>query len=113
MAAAPRNLARRIFIIINFITVVLFLLACCNTFLRPGQWWFIGLLGLVFPFLLLLLVFFFVICLFLRTRWAWLSLVALLLGYRDIRAVTAFHFGTGFTMTKSENSIRVLTWNVN
>jgi endonuclease/exonuclease/phosphatase family metal-dependent hydrolase len=52
------------------------------------------------------------VCLFLRTRWAFFSLAALLLGYKDIRALTAFHFGAGFDMTKKENSIRVLTWNV-
>ena len=113
MAARPRNFARRFFIVINLMTVVLFLLSCFISFLHPGKWWFIAILGLVFPFLLLLLLFFFVLCLFFRSRWAWISLAALLLGYKDIRALTAFHFGTGFNMTKSENSIRVLTWNVN
>src|SRR5882724_11743644 len=112
MAAAPRNFARRFFIITNFIIVVLFLLACCNSFLHPGRWWFIAILGLVFPFLLLLMLFFFVVCLFIRSRWAFFSLAALLLGYKDIRALTAFHFGAGFNMTKNENSIRILTWNV-
>ena len=49
-------LARRVFIILNIITVLLFLLACANAFLHPGRWWLISLLGLIFPLLLLLLL---------------------------------------------------------
>jgi endonuclease/exonuclease/phosphatase family metal-dependent hydrolase len=113
MAANHRNFAWRFFIVTDFIIVLLFILASCNSFLHPGTWWFIAILGLVFPFLLMLVIFFFVLCLFFRSRWALFSLAALLFGYKDIRALTGFHFGAGFNMAKSENSIRVLTWNVN
>ncbi len=55
------TLTRRLFITLNIVTLVLFLLACTNVFLHPGKWWMISLLGLIFPFLLLAVFCFFVV----------------------------------------------------
>ncbi|MBA4168191.1 MAG: hypothetical protein H0X41_11745, partial [Chitinophagaceae bacterium] len=46
MAYVFRKITKRIFIIINIVAASVFLLACCNSFLNPQQWWFIALLGL-------------------------------------------------------------------
>ncbi|WP_315819498.1 endonuclease/exonuclease/phosphatase family protein [Paraflavitalea speifideaquila] len=103
---------RKAFFIISHIGIVaLFLLSCANAFLHPEKWWFFALLGLAFPFLLILVVLFLLFWSLFRSRWAFLSLAALLLGYTNIRALIGFHPG-GFTPTKQEKSIRVLSWNV-
>ncbi len=109
---AIRKLTKRIFIIANIVTVVLFLLACANAFLHPDKWWFFAILGLAFPFLLAINVGFLLFWLLFRSRWALLPLVALLVGYTNIRALIGFHFTAGFEQEKKENTIRILSWNV-
>jgi endonuclease/exonuclease/phosphatase family metal-dependent hydrolase len=112
--AILKLLARRVFIILNIITVLLFLLACANAFLHPGKWWLIALLGLIFPLLFLLLVCFVLAGIFLPgwRRWSLISFLALLIGWSNIHSFLALHPGNGFTSAKAAGSIRVLTWNV-
>ena len=112
--ALLRNVTRRLFITLNIITVILFLLACANSFLHPGRWWLVSLLGLIFPLLLLLLLLFFIIGLFLShyRLWSLISLVTLLIGWSNIRSFVAMHPAAGFTMKKPPGAIRIMTWNV-
>lgn len=109
---AIRTFTRRFFIIANIITVAFFLMAAANAFLHPDKWWFFAILGLAFPFLLVLTLLFLICWLIARSRWALLSLAALLLGFTNIRALIGFHFGADFQEKKIENSLRILTWNV-
>lgn len=108
---AIRTIAKRFFIIFHIGIVALFLLSCANAFLHPEKWWFIAILGLAFPFLLILVILFLLLWTLFRSRWAFLSLAALLLGYSNIRALIGIHPG-GFKLTKEAKSIRILTWNV-
>jgi endonuclease/exonuclease/phosphatase family metal-dependent hydrolase len=112
MAFVFRKITKRVFIIINIIAGCVFLLACCNSFLNPQQWWFIAMLGLAFPFLLLIVILFLIFWLLFRSRWALLSAICLLLGYSNIRALVGFHFGREYTEKKPETALRILTWNV-
>jgi len=112
--AILRKFTHRLFIVLNILAVLLFLLACANSFLHPGRWWIIALLGLLFPLLLLLLICFLIIGISVRTfrPWAVMSLVALLLGWSNIHSFFALHPLSHFTPEKPPHSIRVLTWNV-
>jgi endonuclease/exonuclease/phosphatase family metal-dependent hydrolase len=112
MARFVRTLARRILIALNIVVVVLFLLACSNAWLHPAEWWYISLLGLGFPFILILVIVFLAIWISVRSRWALLSLVALLLGFTNIRAFFGFHFNDRFRAEKEKDAIRILTWNI-
>ena len=56
MAKFVRKFTKRIFIISNIIVVIFFLLACANFYLSPQQWWFIAIMGLAFPYLLILVL---------------------------------------------------------
>jgi endonuclease/exonuclease/phosphatase family metal-dependent hydrolase len=109
---AIRTFTRRFLIVANIITVAIFLMACANAFLHPDRWWFVAILGLAFPFLLLLTLIFLVGWSLVRSKWIFLSLGALILGYSNIRALVGFHFSTSFAEAKKENTIRILTWNV-
>lgn len=109
---AIRTFTRRFFIVTNIITVAVFLMACANAFLHPDKWWFIAILGLTFPFLLLLTLIFLIGWSLVRSKWVFLSLGALLLSYTNIRALVGFHFSSKFEEAKKENTIRILTWNV-
>jgi endonuclease/exonuclease/phosphatase family metal-dependent hydrolase len=112
MAPVFRKITKRVFIIINIVVCSLFLLACCNAFLPPQQWWFIALLGLTFPFLLAIVATFLIFWIVFRSRWAFLPLACLILGFTNIRAAISFNFGKTFKEEKPEGSIRLLTWNV-
>jgi endonuclease/exonuclease/phosphatase family metal-dependent hydrolase len=110
-----RKFSRRLFIILNGLVVLLFLLACANSFLHPGKWWLISLLGLVFPYLFLLVLCFFFISLFTRSfrRWSLLSVAALLIGWSNIRHFIALHPGSTFTDERHPGTtLRILTWNI-
>lgn len=112
MAPVFRKFTKRVFIVSNIIVSSLFLLACCNSFLPPQQWWFIALLGLTFPFLLVLVAAFGLLWLIFRSRWALLPVLTLLIGYTNIRALVGFHYGKTVTAQKPKGSIRIMTWNV-
>lgn len=109
-----RNFTRRLFIILNIIVVVLFLLACANPLLHPAKWWFISLLGLSFPFLLFAVGCFFILGLFVSSHraWALLSLVTLLIGWSNIHSFLALNPGRPFSLPKTPHSLRLMTWNV-
>ena len=112
MALVFRKFTKRVFIIINIVLSSLFLLACCNAFLPPHQWWFVALLGLTFPFLLVFVAAFCFFWIIFRSRWALLSLFTLLVGYSNIRALVGFHYGIKVQDEKPTGTLRVLTWNV-
>jgi len=103
---------KRTFVTANIITTVFFLLACCNAFLHPQQWWFIALLGLSFPFLLLIVIGFLILWSLFRSKWVFLPLATLILGYSNIRALIGFHFAKKQTETRQPGTLRVMTWNV-
>jgi endonuclease/exonuclease/phosphatase family metal-dependent hydrolase len=110
-----RNFTRHLFILLNGLAVLLFLLACANSFLHPAKWWFISLLGLAFPYLFVLVFGFFLAALFLRAyrRWSLLSLAALLIGWSNTRHFLAMHPGDRFHEARQPGTtLRVLTWNV-
>jgi len=109
-----RILTRRLFIVLNIVTVILFLLACTNSILHPGRWWLIALLGLIFPLLLFLLVCFFVAGIFVPgwRRWGLICLVALIIGWPNIHSFIALHPFNSFHAEKAPGSVRIMTWNV-
>jgi endonuclease/exonuclease/phosphatase family metal-dependent hydrolase len=112
--AMIRTFTRRLYIVLNCLAILLFLLACANALLHPGRWWVISLLGLLFPLLLLIVVCFCMVGLFVRSfrPWSLLSLIALLIGWPNIHSFLAFHPGSHFSQERQPGSLRVLTWNV-
>ena len=103
--------AKRIFIILNIVVVIPYLLVCLVPFLDAGKFWFIALLGLVFPVLLFFVFAFFIVWLFARSRWAFLSLIAMLVSWQQLSVVFSLHPGK-FVISKDSSTIRVFSWNV-
>ena len=112
MARFVRTFTKRLCIILNVVIAGLFLIACANAWLHPSRWWFFSLLGLGFPVLLLFSFCFLVFWLILRSKWAVLSALCLLIGFSNIRVFLGFHFATSFKQQKQNGALRVLTWNV-
>ncbi|RYY59161.1 MAG: hypothetical protein EOO05_14170 [Chitinophagaceae bacterium] len=104
---------RLIGIILHLVTAILFILVCLTPFLDPQYFWFIAILGLGFPFLLAVVVLFLIWRAVQRSRWAWLSVALLLVGFQQVRAVMGFHFfQPAFEEVKQQKDLRVLYWNV-
>lgn len=113
MASKLRIFTKRFFIGSNVCIALTFLLACLVPSLEPGSWWFISLLALAYPFLLLLvLVFMTGWLMVLRPKYALISFFALLLGVKSIFTFFAFNTPRSFSMDKAPGTIRVLSWNV-
>ncbi len=70
-------------------------------------------MGLGFPVLLILLFIFLVFWLILRSKWAVLSAVTLLIGLGNIRVFLGIHFAaSSFKLQKEKDAVRIMTWNV-
>lgn len=107
-----RKLTKRFFIASNIVAVIIFLIACLAAYCNPVTYWFVALMGVGFIFITLLVVFFFIFWLIFRSRWCFLSLAALGLGWFQIHALFAFNPGSTFNQAKQPGSFRILTWNV-
>lgn len=107
-----RKVTKRIFILVNAGVVLFFLIACANRFLEPSVFWMFSLLSLVFPFLLFFVLAFLIFWALFRSKWMLLSLVALVLGYSNIRALIGFNSDQPYVIAKDINTIRIMSWNV-
>ncbi len=103
---------RRILTFTNLGVIIVYLLVCLVPFINTGENWFIALSGLGFPLLLFALILFIIIWAVLKSKWFWVSIIALLLGFQQITAVFAFHLPKEFSFDKQPNTLRVMQWNV-
>src|ERR1035438_972148 len=110
----PRKISifRVFFIVLNVITLILYLISCLCPFLNTSEDWYLALPGLVFPLIFFALLFFIILWMFLKSKWWLISSIVLLLGFQQIFAAFAFHFSTTFSSEKAPNTLRVLQWNV-
>jgi len=107
-----RRFTIRFFLLSNIIIGILFLLSCCNAFLHPDKWWFISLLAFLFPLFLILLIIFLFIWLFIRRLNVIISLLCLVIGWKNIHAFFGFSLASHDFSHKDSAALRIMTWNV-
>ena len=112
MARILRKVSKKFFIVTNIALAVVFLLVCCTSFLSPGRYWYIAVLGIGFPFIVLALVLFLFFWLFIKSRWAILPLLTLLIGWSQVNALFGLHLFSSFKTEKPAGALRVMQWNV-
>ena len=112
MTSKRSHVIRRILFVINIIVIVAYLLTCLIPFVDPSKFWFISFLGLGFPIIAFTLLAFVLIWIIYKSKWAWLSILVLVIGYKQLNAAFAFHLAGEFTKTKSPKTIRILQYNV-
>ena len=112
MATAFRRFTKRVLIILNIIVAAIFLLACLAPYLDTSTWWFMSVLALGFPFLLIAVILFFIFWLFVKFKYVVISVIALLTGWKNISRLFAVHPQTTFNYAKSQAVLRIVTWNV-
>jgi endonuclease/exonuclease/phosphatase family metal-dependent hydrolase len=107
-----KRIFNRFFIIINCIFAGIFLTACLVPYLNPSVWWFMGLLGIAIPYLALLLVFSIFFWWVVSAGWSLLSILTLLVGWKQLTVLFATHKYETFTEKKDSTYLRIIDWNV-
>lgn len=107
-----RRAAGNFFLLGYIIATVLFVVASLTTYVNPANWWHVGFVALLFPYLLIVLIILTIICLFFRPKFALIGIVAILLSYNNIGNLFAIGPAKEFALVKDEGHIRVMTWNV-
>lgn len=107
-----RRLTRSFFIIINIIAAVLFLLGCYGYLFDPHYYWPIGFLTLSTFYFLLILVGFIFFWLFIKPHRTLISVIAILIAFKPVSNIIAFHFSNTFSKAKPADALRVMNWNV-
>lgn len=105
-----RLLTKKLLFVINGLAVLVFLAACLVPYVSPSQFWPISILGLAFPYILLVILGFFLFWLFFKPRYSLLSLGAILLGWKSVSALFAFHPAAG--STAPDSAMTVMSYNV-
>lgn len=106
-----RLLTKSFFVSFNLIVVVLFLLACLVPYVSPAYFWPVSILGLAFPFLLVVMLLFVVFWLIFDIKYCLLPVCALLIGWRSIAVLVAFHRPAS-SPAKPAGSMTVMSYNV-
>jgi endonuclease/exonuclease/phosphatase family metal-dependent hydrolase len=112
MTRLLRKVSKKFFIVSNIVTVVAFILVCCTGFLNPGKYWYVAVLGVGFPFIVLVLLLFIFFWWFFKSRWALLSFAAIILGWWQVHALFGLHLFASFDIAKPADALRVMQWNV-
>ena len=112
MARALQRFTKRFFIACNILLVIVYLLTCFIPYVNAGKYWPIAILGLGFPLMLFLLLSFIFIWAVVRSRWAFLPLVALILSWQQISVFFAFAKPAQESNSRQDNVLRILNWNV-
>jgi len=73
MLSKNKKRLRIIFLALYIGVVLCYLLVCLVPFLNPGKFWFIAVLGMGFPFLLVALLIFFLTLAIKKSKWVFLS----------------------------------------
>ena len=100
MTRILRKVSKKFFILSNIVLAIAFLLVCCTGFLNPGHYWYIAVLGVGFPFIVLFLLLFVFFWWFFKSRWALLSLTVLVLGWSQVHTLFGLHLFASFDPAK-------------
>lgn len=111
-SGAMTKLVSTIFKIANISVVGFYLLACLIPYLPAGRYWMIAMLGLVFPILLFIIVAFLIGWLIARSKWFLLSLVALVVSWKQVSVITGLNRDNDFSVVKNDSTLRVFSWNL-
>jgi endonuclease/exonuclease/phosphatase family metal-dependent hydrolase len=110
--AFSKKIISRLFLAGNILVVFIYLLTCLVPYLNAGKFWFISIIGLVFPLLFCAVAIFLAAWLIVGSRWYLLSLIALVISFQQVAVAFGWHPFQTFTNAKAPGNLRVLSWNV-
>jgi endonuclease/exonuclease/phosphatase family metal-dependent hydrolase len=109
-AKGKMSLATKLMVVINLCCISLLLLSYLSLYISPVKFWPLAFAGFVYPVFLLINIFFVLFWLVFLKKYFLLSLIAILLGYNQIKTYVKFS-GPEHKLA-FENSLKVMTYNV-
>ena len=91
---------------------VFYVLACFAPALNSGRHTYLAMLGLIFPLLLFIMLTFLIYLLIKKSKWAFVCIAILLLGYKQVAVMFSFNTYKKFDVSKTAATLRVLSWNL-
>ncbi|MBK8493810.1 MAG: endonuclease/exonuclease/phosphatase family protein [Chitinophagaceae bacterium] len=107
-----RKIIRISFSVANILAILCYFMACLVPFISSGKSWLIAMLGLAFPLLFIVLLGFFTYWLFRRSKWAFVCLASMLLGWQQVSVMFGFHFPKKIQASREPGTLRVMSWNL-
>ncbi len=107
-----RRFSKFLLVLCNIVIALFFLTGSFVRYFNPEQWWFIGLVTLSLPYVLLVLILFLLLWLFSRSLWVFLSIISIAIAWREVENIIPFNLYSSFTIKKKAGSIRIMGWNV-
>ncbi|MBE0646833.1 MAG: endonuclease/exonuclease/phosphatase family protein [Bacteroidales bacterium] len=99
-----------ILLIFNLLAVISILCSYGSRYIDPRDAWMIALFGLLYPYILIVNICFFVLWLFIRLRYAWISLISILIGWPQLNAMITLPSDNPVLLPGQ--NINLTTWNV-
>lgn len=106
-----RTFARRILLVINFITAALLIITYLSVYISPASSWIFAFLALSYPFILLFNVLFVIFWIAFRKWYFVLSLLCILLGWSSLKRFFQIQLKHPDPVIM-ENTMSLLTYNV-
>lgn len=97
--------------LLNVLLIFLLILSALIPFLNSQNFWWLGYIGLAFPYLLLIAIGWFFFWLAVKPKYSLISLFAILICWKQVGVIIRFN-SASFNYEKAKKNIRVLTWNV-
>jgi endonuclease/exonuclease/phosphatase family metal-dependent hydrolase len=107
-----RRFAKGFFKGLNIFIAIIFLLSCLAPYLNPSTWWFMGFLGLMFPYLALLLIFYMIFWWVVKPSLSIISILTLLIGWKQFSVFFGVKLPTTFAAKKDSSDLRIIDWNI-
>ncbi len=112
MASRFRRFTKRLLVGINLVVCLLFLIACLSPLVGPADWWPMGFFSLCVPYLIILIIFSIFFWLIVKPILVLIPIITLLIGYKQIEVLIAWHPMAAFQDQQPVNALRIVDWNV-
>lgn len=107
-----RIFSKKFLVIINVLLVTVFLLGCLSAYLPPNFFWWASFISLAMPYLAAILILTIIFWLMVKPKLSLISLIGMLLGYKQLFVMFAFNSNTKLTQQPKANTLRLISWNV-
>ncbi len=107
-----RKVTKKTFLLLNIAIGLAFWGGAGVKYLDPQTYWYLSLLTITLPYIILLLFVFLIFWLIIRPVWSLLSVVFLAVGWNAVVNVIPMSLPYTFQLKKDTNTIRIMSWNV-
>jgi len=113
MAGSFRAFSRSIFILLNLLIAIAFIVASYVSWFNPVKYWYLGLLNVGAFYLLAGLLIFLIVWIIARKRYVFISIICLVITWGPIQNLFPLRLPYKFEIQKNTEGLRFMSWNVN